>query len=230
MKAFANLVIIGYGFSPLESTLIQLPVEVIAAGSIGLTGYLGGRYRNIHLLLIIAVVIPVMIGAVIIYMRAHVSKGVQLFAYSLLQFTYTPLPLLMSLIQTNYKGVTKKMTMTAIFYLAYCGGNVAGSQLFLAREAPLYGTAMKAIISTEALVIVLGLAMRFFLKWRNSQRDKAEGIVGSSGTSGAVAGGKIIEVGNKSSQLDSALQVVELRSEDYEDVSDFETLGFRYRY
>ncbi|KAH8897377.1 hypothetical protein GQ53DRAFT_838005 [Thozetella sp. PMI_491] len=131
---------------------------------------------------------------------------------------------------TNYKGVTKKMTITAIFYALYCTGNVAGTQMFRSAEAPLYPTAMKAIMSCDARIIVLCLMFRFYLQWTNAKRRGEEGIEGSADASGAVAGGKVMDVGSTSAQVEHALHQVDLQPEDYEDVSDWKTLGFRYRY
>ncbi|EFX02385.1 allantoate permease [Grosmannia clavigera kw1407] len=230
IQSFANIVIKSFGFSSLESTLLSIPSEVIAALSIAITGYFAGRYRNLHCLMIILSVIPVLVGGAMIYKRKHISKGAQLFAYFLIQTTFAPVPLLMSLIQTNYKGVTKKMTMTAIFYIVYCAGNIAGPQLFKSKEAPAYPTAFKAIMACPALVIALCIAFRIYLLSLNAKRVRVEGLEGSAGVSGAVAGGKVFEIGHKSSETDMALQQIELQAEDYDDVTDWKTLGFRYRY
>ncbi|KAJ9150354.1 Allantoate permease [Pleurostoma richardsiae] len=230
LQSFANLVIKGIGYSSLDTTLLTIPSELIAALSIAITGWFAGRFRNVHCLMIIISVIPVLVGGAIIYQRAHVSKGVQLFAYFLIQTTFAPVPLMMSMIQTNYKGVTKKMTMVAIFYIIYCAGNIGGPQLFKASEAPTYSTAFKAVMTCPALTIVLCTVFRFYLQWLNHKRVREEGIQGSAGASGAVAGGKVIEIGHKSGETDQALREIEFQSEDYEDVTDWKTYGFRYRF
>ncbi|KAH8808736.1 major facilitator superfamily domain-containing protein [Xylogone sp. PMI_703] len=226
---FGNLVIESFGFSSIDSTLIQIPPGVIAASTIAGTGYLAGRYRSLHCLLIISTVLPPICGSAMIYLRSHISKGVQLFGYMLLSTGPAPVPLIMSMVQTNYKGVTKKMTMTALLFFAYCAGNIAGPQLFKSTEAPTYSSAFKAIMICYSLDVVFCVMLRFYLQWMNTKRQNIEGIDGSAGTSGAVAGGKIIELGNHSN-LGGAVQEVALREEDYEDVTDWKTVGFRYRY
>ncbi len=47
-------------------------------------------------------------------------------------------PLSLSLVTSNVKGFTKKSTIMAMVFVAYCVGNIAGPQFFLAREAPHY--------------------------------------------------------------------------------------------
>lgn len=96
----------------------------------------------------------------------------------------------MSLMATNYKGVTKKMTVTAVIFLGYCAGNMyadstflpsyvhwwiltpsAGPQFFKTSEAPTYPTAFRAIMICYALVVVGALGLRFYLSWMNRKRQ-----------------------------------------------------------
>ena len=119
--------------------------------------------------------------------------------------------------------------MTAMLFLAYCAGNIAGPQLFIATEEPNYSTAFRAIMICYALVVALALTLRFYLQWTNKKRQAEEGIEGSAGASGAVGGGKIIEVTEGSGNVNEALGRIQLRPEDYDDVTDWNTYGFRYR-
>lgn len=226
---FGNLVIKSFGFSSLDSTLIQIPPGVIVALTIAGTGYIAGRFRSLHCLMIIAVVLPPIAGSALIYSRSHVSKGVQLFGYMLLSTGPAPVPLVMSMIQANFKGVTKKMTMTAILFFAYCAGNIAGPQLFKSTEAPTYDSAFRAIMICYSLVVGLCLALRIYLQWVNTRRQREEGIQGSAATSGVVAGGKMVDI-DHTDNITGVVQGVALRVEDYDDVTDWKTIGFRYRY
>jgi len=96
------------------------------------TGWLASRFRNITTFLIIAVVVPPVVGSAIIF--SEKTKGLRLFAYYLLQTGPGALPLVLGLISANYKGVTKKMTVTAILFVTYCAGNIAGPQTFKSSE------------------------------------------------------------------------------------------------
>ncbi|KAF4121925.1 Major Facilitator Superfamily [Geosmithia morbida] len=225
--SFSSIVIKSFGFSSLESTLINIPYSVLTASVIAGTGWLAGRYRTLNILLLVAVVLPCVIGSAIIYSRDHVSRGVQLFAYFLLSTGPAAMPLNMSLVQANYRGVTKKMTMTAMLFIAYCAGNIAGPQFFLDSEAPTYQTAFQTIMICYALAITLALCLRFYLQWTNKRRSLAEGLDGSAGAAGVVAGGKLGDVDGR--DVGAMVSNVQLRPEDYEDVTDWNTIGFRYR-
>ncbi|KAI1207536.1 putative allantoate permease [Annulohypoxylon truncatum] len=225
---FANLVITSFGFTSLQSTLINIPYSIISVIAISGTGWLAGRFRSLNCILIGLIVIPPVIGSALIGKRSSIPHGVSLFGYFLLSTGPAALPLLLSLIQSNYRGVTKKMTMTALLFIAYCTGNIVGPQLFISSEEPTYDTAFRAIMICYALVVCLAALLRFYLQFVNTRRQREEGIEGSAGASGAVGGGKVVDVVD-SRNVTEAVNEVQLRPEDYEDVSDWKTFGFRYR-
>ena len=227
---FANLVIVSFGFTNLQSTLLTIPYSLIAVATITGTGWLAGRFRQLNCLLVVVVVIPCIVGSAIIYCRAHIVLGVQLFGYFLLSTGPAAMPLAMSLVQANYRGVTKKMTVTALLFLAYCAGNISGPHFFLSHEAPEYNTAFRTIMICYSLAVVLALSLRFYLQWTNVRRARQEGFEGSAGNAGAVGGGKVLDGNRDSSTVADVVSQVRPVSEDYEDITDWKTPGFRYRY
>ncbi|KAJ4490145.1 MFS general substrate transporter [Lentinula aciculospora] len=168
---FGNLVLKGFGFTSLQTTLVGIPSSFISFFTILVTGWLAGKYSNLTCYLIVLVVLAPVAGSALIY-SPKVGNGVKLFAYYLLATGPGALPLSMSLMSTNYKGVTKKMTVTAILFLAYCIGNIAGPQFFKISEAPTYTTAFRSIMICYALVIVEALGLRFYLSWMNAKRQQ----------------------------------------------------------
>lgn len=227
-QSFSNMVISSFGFTSLESTLINIPYSVISASVIFGTGWLAGRYHTLNCLLVIAVVVPCIVGSAVIYSRDYVPHGVQLFAYFLLSTGPSAMPLNMALVQSNFRGVTKRMTMTAMLFLAYCGGNIAGPHFFLESEDPQYATAFRAILICYSLVVVLALTLRFYLQWFNAKRTREEGFEGSPASAGALSNGKVPGTLGESGMPEDATDV-QLRPEDYEDITDWKTPGFRYR-
>ncbi|OTB00748.1 hypothetical protein M426DRAFT_323993 [Hypoxylon sp. CI-4A] len=225
---FSNLVIKSFGFTSLQSTLINIPYSVISVAAISGTGWLAGRFRSLNCILIGLIVVPPLVGSALIESRSSVPHGASLFGYFLLSTGPSGLPLLLSLVQSNYRGVTKKMTMTALLFIAYCVGNIVGPQLFISSEEPTYYTAFRAILICYALVIGLVVVLRFYLQFTNIRRQQKEGIEGSAGTSGAVGGGKVVDIANNRN-VTEVVNEVQLRPEDYEDLTDWKTFGFRYR-
>jgi len=169
---------------------------------------LTGRFRNITTFLLIAVVILPVVGSALIF--SVKTKGVRLFAYYCLQTGPGAMPLSLGLISSNYKGVTKKMTVTAIIFVVYCAGNIVGPQTFITSEkAHGYPTAFKAILICYGPVVLTSICLRIYLTFVNKKRDRSEGEVATGEEN---ASGKN-----------------ELTAVDYEDITDFNTPGFRYR-
>ncbi|KAI5294108.1 hypothetical protein KEM52_004691 [Ascosphaera acerosa] len=224
VQNFGNLVLKGFGFTSLQTTLVITPASVITFVFILATGWASGHYKNIATYLVILVICFPVCGSAIIY--ADASKGVKLFAYYLLSTGPAALPIVLSLVGVNYKGSTKKMTMTAIMFLAYCTGNIAGPHFFIASEAPHYETAFRTILVCYVLAIGVTLLLRLTVILQNRRRDKVEGDcvlqtgdfetdqrhakeLGVPPEDGAVAGGQ--------------------DSDDDEELTDLNTPGFRYR-
>lgn len=48
------------------------------------------------------------------------------------------MPLSMAMVSSNVGGFTKRATVSAIYFIMYCAGNIIGPQLFFERQAPKY--------------------------------------------------------------------------------------------
>lgn len=202
---FGNLVLQGFGYSSLDTTLLTLPASFISFFTIIITGRIAGKWMNISTYVICGIVLCPVSGSAIIYAKGP-SLGVKLFGYYLLATGPAALPVSMSLVGVNYKGSTKKMTMTAILFLAYCAGNISGPQFFKDSEAPHYPTAFRAIMISYALVLVMAMGLRLYLMYENKSRDRAEGIVTGDGGGG---------IADPESEV--------------EETTDWKSPGFRYR-
>ncbi|KAF4431480.1 Major facilitator superfamily domain general substrate transporter [Fusarium acutatum] len=101
----------------------------------------------------------------------------------------------------NVSGHTKKLTVNATIFLAYCIANIIGPQVFRAAEAPHYPTGYNSILGFEVTAICALLAYAGGCIIENRKRDKAEGTD------------------------------VSVRVEDQlGDLTDYEKKGFRYIY
>jgi hypothetical protein len=78
------------------------------------------------------------------------------------------------------------------------------------------------------LVIFLAVVLRFYLQWVNAKRSEEEGFVGNAGAAGVVAAGKVSDIIDRKDVAETVTGI-QLRPEDYEDVTDWKMVGFRYR-
>lgn len=199
---FGNLVLQGFGFSSLQTTLVTLPASFIAFATILATGRLASAFPNVATHLIVAVVLGPVVGSALIYAEG-VPRGAKLAGYYLLATGPGAIPLALSLVGVNYKGATKKMTMTALLFVCYCAGNIAGPHFFVEAEAPRYETAFRAIMVCYALVVGVAAGLRGYLVVENRRRDRVEGEGGGEAVEGDGEGG--------------------------DELTDWNTRGFRYR-
>lgn len=74
----------------------------------------------------------------LVYALPATNKGGRLGGYCLCTVFAANIPLVLSLISSNIGGFTKKATVNAILFIAYCAGNIAGPQFYKTNEAPRY--------------------------------------------------------------------------------------------
>lgn len=82
----------------------------------------------------------------------------------------------LSLPMANVSGHTKKLTINATVFLAYCIANIVGPQIFIAKEAPDYSTGYSAIMAFEVVAIVCMAAYAAGCIIENRRRDRKEGV------------------------------------------------------
>ncbi|OTA99803.1 hypothetical protein M426DRAFT_16123 [Hypoxylon sp. CI-4A] len=169
--SFGSIVVKGFGYSALYSTLLLVPLGVIQAICILFGGFMTRRFKNIRTLLIAGCQVPALIGAVLLYTLPRENQRGLLGSYYVVQTHGIVNTLTTSLVTSNFAGYTKKATASAMMYVAYCVGQVVAPQLFLPDEAPEYKSAFLAAFICFALCIILSITLRFYLIWENKRRD-----------------------------------------------------------
>ncbi|KAK3191320.1 hypothetical protein K4F52_002530 [Lecanicillium sp. MT-2017a] len=175
VTTFAGIVVHGLGFSTFETLLLscatpllQLVLVLFATG--------GSNYFQNSRTYFMAFnyAIGVTGAAMVRYIPPANRWG--RFAGSVLAGGYSAnFPLIMSLMSGNFGGFTKKMTLSALSFMAYCAGNIIGPQLFFAHEAPNYQSGFLALIICLALAFTMCWVIRSYLVWENNRRDRVIG-------------------------------------------------------
>ncbi|OTA59274.1 major facilitator superfamily transporter allantoate [Hypoxylon sp. EC38] len=169
--SFGSIVVKGFGYSPLYSTLLLVPLGVIQAICILFGGFMTKRFKNIRTWLIAGCQVPALIGAVLLYTLPRENQRGLLGSYYVVQTHGIVGTLTMSLVSSNFAGYTKKATASAMMYVAFCVGQVAAPQLFIPSETPAFKTAFLAAFICFALCIIFTIVLRFYLIWENKRRD-----------------------------------------------------------
>jgi len=167
---YFSILLTSFGFTTQQSLLYGAPggaIEVITL--IGFL-WLGDRYKLRLFFGAVSVTISVL-GILLVYALPDQLKIGRLIGYYLTQASATGFVVLLSLISSNVAGYTKKTTVSALYLIAYCVGNLIGPQVFQAKDAPRYTPALITIVVCWIICIFLLLAIWWVNVRENRRRD-----------------------------------------------------------
>jgi MFS transporter, ACS family, allantoate permease len=102
------------------------------------SAFLASKIRKSRCIIIACLLTICIVGSLMIRQIPTEQKYTRLGGLWLLGAYAAGFPLSLSLISSNVAGFTKKTTVSAIMFVGYCAGNIAGPQVFLSKEAPRY--------------------------------------------------------------------------------------------
>ncbi|CAI7586237.1 unnamed protein product [Penicillium pancosmium] len=147
ITSFSSIIINGFGFSKLQSLLIQMPIGAAQLVFLVLTSGFATVVRQTRIFMMILNTTVSMIGMILIWKLGADNQAGKMTGLCLGAVFAANIPLSLSLISSNVAGFTKKSTVSALMFAAYCIGNIAGPQFFLPKEKPVYATGIKAAMS-----------------------------------------------------------------------------------
>ncbi|KAJ5281331.1 hypothetical protein N7478_006703 [Penicillium angulare] len=155
---FNGLVLKGFGFNTFHTLLLGLPGGIIVCFFVLLS----------------------ILGSALVYAGPNIAAR---YAGLLFMGVYSAsMPVSMAMISSNVGGFTKRATISSIFFIMYCAGNIVGPQLFFAKEAPKYQSGFLAIIICLAVCVFDSLLLLVYFKRENNRRDRIETRSDTSGS------------------------------------------------
>jgi MFS family permease len=213
---FGTLIIKGFGFSTLVTTLMQVPYGIFISISIlvcvFLNDYVSRHGWQSRCYFIILFLLPNITGAFGLAFLAANNKAGRLICYYLTGPYNAAFVMILSLQTANTAGHTKKVVTNACLFLGYCTGNIAGPFFYRNDQAPRYQLGIWSMIVSHLLEVVIILTLRVLLGRENKRRDKLQGIGESE---------------------DEEVKLERERERDrtaFSDMTDRENLNFRYIY
>lgn len=125
VSGFGPLIVSTFGWTTLDSILLQFPLGAVVFIFILLTGWLSSRIPNIRILLLVLCCLPVIAGCAMIWKSNwthHAPTPVA--GYTIIGFFGPVVSLIISIGMANVAGATKKSCTAAAIFVAYCVGNV----------------------------------------------------------------------------------------------------------
>ncbi|KAJ5629108.1 MFS general substrate transporter [Penicillium lividum] len=170
---FGSLIIEGFGYTNLTTTLFQIPYGIVILVSnisaMYLQRWLPGQKRCFVAVLYVC---PALAGALGIHTISRDRKIAHLVCYWLTSTYTASFAMVMSIITANTGGSTKRSVVNGIFFISYCVGNIIGPFSFKSDEAPEYTSGIVAMLVAYCVEILLLLVFAAYAAILNRQKDK----------------------------------------------------------
>ncbi|GKT43555.1 putative transporter [Colletotrichum spaethianum] len=174
VSGFGPLIVSTFGWTSLESILFQFPLGGICFVVILLTGYLGTRFRNVRILMLVACCLPVIAGCALIWRSEwthHAAAPVV--GYSITGFFGGVVSLIITLGMSNVAGHTKKSFMAATIFVAYCVGNIVGPQLVKSQSKARHYPELWLGLIICYVICILASGALYYVLWSENKRRAA---------------------------------------------------------
>ncbi|RSH89720.1 hypothetical protein EHS25_001705 [Saitozyma podzolica] len=176
---FSSIIISGFGFTQLQTTLLDIPSNVFQIVSLVLSGYFAGKFRNSRAIMMAS---PPSIPSHTIPIQLTSQTWGRLVAFWFTSFQSVGFSLSLVMISANVGGYTKRQTINVATFMGYCIGNIAGPHVLIGSEASIgYPTATKsmmvAYVVKTALHLILGGYMLYWnRRWDREARERRESL------------------------------------------------------
>ncbi|ODV76719.1 allantoate permease [Suhomyces tanzawaensis NRRL Y-17324] len=161
----------GFGYSKKQSLLMQMPFGAIEFVGCTLFACCYKFYPIRLAWAILATVVTVVGQCLLGFVDNH---NAQFAGYCLNALAPLGFICILSSIASNVAGHTKKTTVSAIFLIGYCVGNLVGPQTFIDLEAPQYTTAKVCMLTFSLVSLVCLVLILLYYTYENKRRDNAE--------------------------------------------------------
>ncbi|KAI0025433.1 major facilitator superfamily domain-containing protein [Xylariomycetidae sp. FL0641] len=170
--SFASLVISGFGFTAIQTTLMNLPLSAVQAVAQLSAGFLASKIPNSRLHIGAVAMLPPIVGTVLINQLPEASKWGRLVGVWLLGSYPVGFMIILGLLSTNIAGSTKRSVASGWVFVCYCIGQISGPQFFKSSEAPEYPNGIVAMLCGFILNLVLNEVLRLLYVRENKKRDR----------------------------------------------------------
>ncbi|KAL1721788.1 major facilitator superfamily domain-containing protein [Schizophyllum commune] len=173
LSNFSNLIIKNFGYTSKQALILSTPSGVAQIVFTILCGWYSDKKKE-RMLPVVISVIPTIIGAAILVgLNKSDEKGALLFGIYLTGTYGSALAAIYSYNASNTSGHTKKSTVNAMTLFSFSAGNIIGTEIFLAKDAPDYIPGKIAILVLLSGSLVIALTIRAINLRMNTRREEA---------------------------------------------------------
>ncbi|EMG49942.1 hypothetical protein SBY92_001136 [Candida maltosa Xu316] len=202
---FWSSLVKGFGFTGIQTTILQLPLGAIELVVVLAAGVIVFKVKNTRCLMMFLICIPPLAGLIGIHVISLQHRWA-LVGCSFLQYIIGgPVILCWILLNANISGSSKKTIANGIWFSMYATGNIIAPTVFYAYQAPKYKSGMIGLITSYCGIMFFAVCVGVLLAMRNKRRDKEQGQMDEQAAEQALING-------------------------FNDMTDFKNRGFRYSY
>ncbi|WVQ81400.1 hypothetical protein IAT38_003524 [Cryptococcus sp. DSM 104549] len=180
ITTFGTVINKGFGFSDSEVILYGIPRSVVSVLWFAFIGVCTSKWKGLRMyFMMISTVFP-FIGLLGIALLPSEDKykwdkwGL----YLIIVTFVIPLFSAWALISSNTAGRTKRSVMSSMTFIAYCTGNISGSQVMKAKDAPHYIPGTITIAACMGVELATIIIWRLWLGYCNRKKARAVAAMG----------------------------------------------------
>ena len=162
---FSSILLTTFGYTNQQALIYNTPSGAIGVVVVLLTGYLSDKWRDRSVVMFICIVPTIIAAALMIGLDPGgiPANKAGLLAASFLSGTFgAAFMLLLAWNASNIAGHSKKVTANALTLVAFCVGNILGTQTFQQKQAPGYISGKISIIATLGALCFVIVALRLY--------------------------------------------------------------------
>lgn len=174
--SFSGIIIQGFGFDTFTTLLIGMPGNAFGLSFVLAGTYLAHRFKYSRCIIMASMQLLALVGCVMIYATPTTEKWTRMGGIWIFPAYAAGFPLSLSLVSSDIAGYTKKATVLAMLFIAYCVGNIVGPQIFITKQAPRYQGAFEGIMICMIVAALSIMVLRQYMAWENKRRDREQGV------------------------------------------------------
>ncbi|KAK3305253.1 general substrate transporter [Chaetomium strumarium] len=173
LGSFQGIIIKSFGFTTLQTQLLAMVLGAYIIIVLLSSSWLVKKTQQ-NLLVMLGFCIPSFIGTICLMTVPLDTKsqkiGLVICYYITLSF-WSAQTLALSMVSRNIAGQTKKSVVVALNFIVWSAGNAIGPQVFLSYDKPRYFIAFATHLGCYSLLVIVIIALRFYLVAQNRKRD-----------------------------------------------------------
>lgn len=171
VSTFSATIIRGFGYTPKESALLNMPSGVVSiiATMLSTWSIARGFPRWISIILFL---VPELVGGALMAFTPAKNLGGRLAGIYMVNFAVGPLAVVFTWVGANTMGYTKRVAGNSLVAFAFGIGNIIGPQTFQAKDAPRYVPAIITVMVVSVAGMFFAVALRLLYGLRNKESIK----------------------------------------------------------